>query len=79
MSYRALQDTAGQELEGLAMSREQRTARLLDQAFAFVRDRWPHLDGDSHAVMAVLHCRERGLPASMVPDVRDQLAERFDS
>lgn len=75
-AYRAFQDTAAQELESLSLSREQRTARLLNDAHAFIASRWPNLADDPFAVMAALHCREQGMPATLIPDVRDQLAER---
>ena len=75
-AYRGLQDRAAQELESLQMSRERRTAVTLDQVVGFLKERFPDLADDPDAILAVLHCRERGLGASMVPVVRDQLAER---
>lgn len=52
------------------------TAATLDQVVGFLEQRFPALADDPDAILAVLHCRERRLPASMVPVVRDQLAER---
>ena len=75
-AYRGLQDRAAQELESLQMSRERRTAVTLDQVVGFLEERFPELADDPDAILAVLHCREERLPASMVPVVRDQLAER---
>ena len=79
-AYRGLQDRGAQELAALSgrdVNRHVReTAATLDRAVEFVAARFPELADSPWAVMAVLHCREHGLPASMVPVVRDQMAER---
>ena len=77
VSYRNLQASGMAELDALREGREQRTARLLDTAAEFLAARVPELANEPHAVMAVLECREQGLPASMVPDVARQLEERW--
>jgi len=51
------------------------TAATLDRVVEFLADRFPHLADDPDAILAVLHCREHGMGASMLPVVRDQLAE----
>lgn len=77
MSYRNLQASGMAELDALRVTPVQRTAWLLDTAAEFVAARFPDLANEPHAVMAVLECREQGLPASMVPDVVRQLEERW--
>ena len=75
-TFRERQENGRVELEALQMSRERRTAATLDQVVGFLEERFPELADDPDAILAVLHCREERLPASMVPVVRDQLAER---
>lgn len=79
MNAYAVQDAWKKHENAVAGQRVRESAALFDQVEVFVADRFPELVGDPYAFMAVLHCRERGLPASLVPDVRDQLAERADA